>query len=169
MIISCVSIYGYLFYMNYKYPLSYKEIIIENCDKYNFEYGFVASLINAESGFNKDAISNKGAVGLMQIMPQTAQFVCQKINESYDFNKLKDPSFNIKTGTYYLKYLKSKFDDEVVLLCAYNAGEGVVSNWLKNNEYSLDGKTLNKIPYSSTNAYVEKIFKTRKIYNKKFL
>ncbi len=169
MIISCVTIYGYLFYINYKYPLSYKETIIENCDKYNFEYDFIASLINAESGFDKDSVSNKGAVGLMQIMPKTAEFVCKKINEKYDYEKLKDPQFNIKIGTYYLKYLNAKFSDKIVLLCAYNAGEGVVSNWLKNKEYSKDGKTLNKIPYSSTDAYVEKILKTQKIYKKKFL
>ena len=168
MIISCISVYGYLFYINYKYPFSYKEIIIENCDKYDFEYDFIASLINAESGFNKDAISNKGAVGLMQIMPKTAEFVCEKINEKYDYEKLKEPNFNIKIGTYYLKYLKTKFENKIVILCAYNAGEGVVGNWLKNKEYSTDGKTLIKIPYSSTNSYVEKILKTQKIYKKKF-
>ena len=67
-------------------------------------------------------------------------------------------------GCYYLKYLFDRFKNVNVVLCAYNAGEGNVRKWLKNKEYSLDGKTIKSIPFNETDKYVKKINKTYKKY-----
>ena len=104
----------------------------------------------------------------MQITPKTAEYISKILNvETYD---LFNPDDNVKFGCFYVKYLSNKFLGLKEILCAYNAGEGNVSNWLKDKKYSLDGKTLIKIPFSETNDYVKKVSKNltyyKKYYNK---
>ena len=70
-------------------------------------------------------------------------------------------------GCYYLDYLSKKFNDKTCVLCAYNAGEGVVLSWLGDKKYSSDGKTLTKIPYPATSNYVKKINSSINVYRKK--
>lgn len=118
----------------------------------------VAALIKAESGFDKNAKSDKGAVGLMQLMPETAEFIAGKVGYNGKIN-LKSPDCNIYLGTEYLAYLSEKFEDETTVLCAYNAGEGRVSLWLSDEKYSSDGVTLYYIPFVETRKYVERINK----------
>lgn len=166
-------------YNNYLYPLNYKNEILAYSEKYDVEPYLIASIINSESKFNKKAISSKGAVGLMQIMPKTGQWVIEKIsgeilelNVIYDKNSnsgiLLNAEDNIKIGTYYLSYLLKKFSDLNVAICAYNAGEGTVAGWLKNKNYSADGKTLDFIPYQETQLYLNKVKKNINIYITKF-
>ena len=81
---------------------------------------------------------------------------------------LLEPSINIKIGCYYLNYLSEKFSSVETMLCAYNAGEGVVRSWLKDESYSIDGVSLVKIPYSQTNTYVDKILRILPVYEKMF-
>lgn len=160
-------IYCYIAIIYFLYPINYKNEIIVYSNEYNLQKELVASLINAESGFNTNAVSNRGAKGLMQLMPKTAKWIAEQLGIEYSEEKLFDAEYNISFGTFYLRYLTNKFEDTTVILCAYNAGEGVVSNWLNDSEYSIDGKTLKKIPYQSTRAYVKKIFDGIKIYTKK--
>ncbi len=124
----------------------------------------VYSVIKAESNFQEDALSPVGAVGLMQLMPATAQFICDLEGIEYRVERLKEGEYNLRLGCAYLRYLFSRFSVEETVLAAYNAGEGVVSLWLKREEFSNDGRTLNVIPYEETSAYVKKIKKFRKIY-----
>lgn len=125
----------------------------------------VYSVIKAESGFSETAVSEAGAVGLMQIMPSTAQFVCERENIAFEAERLKEGEYNVMLGCKYLDYLFSRFSDVKTALAAYNAGEGIVSAWLKNNEYSDDGITLKEIPYRETKHYVKKVLKYQKIYS----
>lgn len=120
----------------------------------------VAALIKAESGFDKNAKSDEGAVGLMQLMPETAEFIADKVGYKGKIN-LKSPDCNICLGTEYLAYLSEKFEDETTMLCAYNAGEGRVNLWLNDEKYSSDGVTLCYIPFAETRKYVERINKYR--------
>ena len=147
-----------------RYPLNYSEYIITYSKLYNLDPVLVASLINEESSFDKNALSSRGAMGLMQLMPQTAKYVCDLINEDYKNVNLFDPETNIKIGCYYLGYLTEKFDNTTSVLCAYNAGEYTVRLWLAGKDNSSDGKTLYNIPYSQTKAYVDKILNGMKIY-----
>ena len=128
----------------------------------------VASVANVESNFNQEAISNKGAVGIMQLMPSTAEWLAGKIGEDYDSQSLLNGEYNIKLGCYYLSYLIQYFGNEKVGLCAYNAGQGNVSSWLKNEKYSKDGKTLTKIPFEETKNYLNKVYKNYNYYKNRY-
>lgn len=127
----------------------------------------VASLIQVESGFNAKAVSGKGAVGLMQLMPETAKYIAKRIGYEKRVD-LKSAECNICLGTAYLAYLSDKFDNDIVVLCAYNAGEGRVSGWLKDLDCSSDGENLIYIPFAETREYVARISKYMSIYEKKF-
>lgn len=162
-----IGIYLFLCLGYVLYPIKYKESIFNYSQEYNIDKELIASIINAESSFKTDAISKKGAIGLMQLMPSTAQWIADKLDIQYNDELLYNPDYNIHLGTYYLSYLKRKFNDTTVILCAYNAGEGVVKNWLNNTNYSKDGKTLHYIPYYQTRAYTKKVIDSLKIYAKK--
>ena len=140
------------------YPLSYCDQIIEFSDKYNLDYAFVFAVVKCESSFNKHAVSNKGAIGLMQITASTGEYMAKLINkQNYNLLNYKD---NLEIGCAYLRYLYDKFKVLDTVIASYNAGEGNVNNWLKNKEYSKDGITLDKIPYKETEEYLIKIKKT---------
>lgn len=133
---------------------------------YGAEYGvsrdLIYAVIKAESNFNAAAVSNKGARGLMQLMPATAAFVAEKLGESsFDID---DPKQNIRFGVYYLSYLQKRFDGESVVLAAYNAGENTVGRWLEDDSLSPNGR-LEHIPYAETKKYVDKIAFFKKAYN----
>ena len=148
------------------YPLKYKDYILEASKQYNVEPYLVASIINSESSFDKCVVSQKGAVGLMQIMPSTASMVAKQLKLSeYD---LFDEQTNIKIGTYYLSTLLSYFGDLSVAICAYNAGPTRVKSWLENEEFSGDGKTLDSIPYAETQRYLANVLKNIKFYQNRF-
>ncbi len=162
-----VSFISFLFFINsYKkhfYPVKYQKEIEYYCKDYNLDITLVYSIINVESSFNTNAVSQKGAIGLMQILPSTAQFISSKINvKDYELN---EPKTNIRFGCYYLRYLLNKYSERDTAVCAYNAGEGKVNEWLKNSNYSKYGKTLYNVPYKETRQYLKKINKNYKRYD----
>lgn len=151
------------------FPLKYQDEIVFVCNRYSVSPSLVASVINAESGFDKDAKSSGGAIGLMQVLPTTAEWLCGLMNKSYYKDMLYNPYNNIEIGTYYLRYLLNIFDDTVTALASYNAGEGNVRLWLLNNNYSTDGEKLSTTPFSQTNAYLDKVLSGLEIYEKKLM
>lgn len=148
----------------YLHPLKFKDLIVEYSNDFNLDPAFVASIINVESGFDKNAKSSKGAIGLMQIMPTTANYICMLNHTSY--TDLFSPEENIKIGCNYLLYLFDKFQDRKLVIVSYNAGETQVKKWLNDEEYSSDGKTLNIIPYKETREYLNKVEKNILVYSK---
>ena len=124
----------------------------------------VYAVIKAESNFRTDAVSRAGAVGLMQIKPATAQFICGRYHAAFRPEALTDGAYNITVGCMYLSYLLERFTVPETALAAYNAGEGTVRGWLREAEYSQDGRTLDTIPYRETAIYVKKVLNFRKIY-----
>ncbi len=166
-------LYGYEFYLKRAYPLHYHDFVQEACQKYNVEKELVFAVIREESKFKKEACSHAGAIGLMQIMPETF-FWLQKNNSAYemDENHLKDPKVNIEYGTYLLSLLQKKYSEKRTALCAYNAGIGNVDKWLKNKDYSDDGKNLKVIPFKETKNYVDDVINSEQKYKgicKKYL
>ena len=152
-------IYGYLF------PIKYQEEIAEACFEHDVDEAIIYSVINVESHFNKNAISSKGAVGLMQVMPSTAEGLAKEISlKEFD---LQNPADNIFLGTYYIGKLLQRFDILETALAAYNAGPTNVSNWLKNADYSDDGKVFKYIPFEETRNYISKFEKNYKYYKAK--
>ncbi len=165
VILTAILIFAFnVIYFNIKYPLKYKQEIIKYSTQFNLQPTFVASVINAESSFNCNAVSKKGAIGLMQILPSTASYIANLLNEPFENVDLFNADTNIKYGCFYLNYLENKFKTEKEVLCAYNAGETVVNNWLRNTNLSSDGKILNNIPYPVTKNYAQKIMQSKKYY-----
>ena len=137
-----------------------RKIVLE----YSASPALAFAVMKAESGFSETVVSEAGAVGLMQLMPSTAQFVCEQNQIEFDADRLYEGKYNAMLGCIYLNYLMSRFVDEKTALAAYNAGEGVVRMWLKNSQYSDDGLHLQSIPYPETKRYVKKVLKYQKIY-----
>lgn len=143
--------------INYILPIKYYELIKKYSIEYNLDKTLVLSVINAESRFKKEVKSHKGAVGLMQIMPETGKWLAKKM----DMDNIKEddlylPNINIDIGCFYLRYLIDKYQDETLALCAYNAGSTNVYKWLDNTKYAKDGN-LHTIPFKETKKYIKKI------------
>ena len=162
-----ISFSSYKLFMVYLHPIKYEDEIIFYANEYTLSPKIIASVINVESGFDKNAKSNKDAIGLMQIKLNTANYLNQINNEEFITEKdLFTPTINIKYGCMYLQYLFNKFKDTNTVFAAYNAGETRVKTWLNNKDYSSDKITLNYIPYKETRNYVKKVNNNIKYYKK---
>lgn len=140
----------------------YKNFVVKYSEEYNLEIALVYAIIKVESNFDKNAISSAGARGLMQLLPSTARWIAEELNEPFDEEKLFNEETNIKFGCFYLNYLFAKFKNLDAVVCAYNAGEGVVREWLDEN-----GNVLKeKIAFEETKNYYSKIMKYYNIYKK---
>lgn len=159
----------------YPKPDEYDEFIARYSHEYGVSEDMIYAVIKTESNFDSSAVSGKGATGLMQIMPSTFEWITTDLLREYLApGMIYDPETNIKYGTYYLARLYRNFGDWNTAVAAYNAGEGNVSEWLKDPRYSDDGAKLNidSIPkeYRETENYVKKVNKALhkygELYNK---
>ncbi len=149
------------------FPIGYIDEIDINSQRFNIDKYLVMGVISAESRFDKNAHSHKGAMGAMQVKEDTAKWCNETFDLNVDTNNLYDPMVNITVGCAYLEYLIDMFDGDIyVALAAYNAGLGNVNKWLDDKKYSSDGKTLHTIPFEETDDYVKKVLKRRDIYKK---
>lgn len=166
LILLCVSAY-FLNRLSEKrtYRLVYGELITEMAGEYHIDPYLVAAVIHCESSNNKDAVSPVGAMGLMQIMPDTGGWIADKLEaEGFCEDQLFDPRTNIRFGCWYLAYLTDKFQGNgKSVLAAYNAGPGNVEKWLKDERYSRDGQ-LTDIPFPETERYIEKVYRAYEKY-----
>lgn len=128
------------------------SILWEQSLKHNLDYHFVLGIITTESRFNINAKSYCGAIGLMQIMPRTAQYIAKKYKIEYDEN-LYDIETNIKIGIAYLSHLKKKFNNYELVAAGYNGGTGGA---IRYKEYLFGKRKQNEIP-GQTLAYVPKV------------
>ena len=160
----------------YPKPEEYIPFVEKYAEEYGVPTDLVYAVIKTESGFDSSAVSSKGAIGLMQMMPATFEWLTDDIlREHLGIGMLYDPETNIKYGTYYLSRLYNRFGDWDTALAAYNGGEGNISEWLKDKKYSDDGIKLktDKIPdeFSETKNYVKKVNtalkKYKELYNNK--
>ena len=153
--------------LKFIYPLKYKETIITQADEYNLEESLVFAVAKAESNFDNNAVSSKGAVGVMQIMPDTFNWLNKRQNKTEPFEDLQNYETNIKYGCYYLRVLIDYYKgDKTLAICAYNAGIGTVDKWIKNDENFVNEAKNLKVPYKETERYLKKIIKGQEIYHK---
>lgn len=150
------------------YPLKYGEQVAAAAEETGLSPALLYAVIKTESNFDPNARSHAGAVGLMQMIPETFQWIQRYVHgeELYGDETLSDPEVNIRYGSIVLQYLTEKYGDEKTALYAYNAGSGNVDKWLGDPRYSNDGKTLHTIPFGETRRYVERIETAQKIYRK---
>ncbi len=140
------------------YPLEHKEYIEKYAAEYEIPTELLAAVILTESGFDHTAKSRAGAVGLMQLLPSTAEEICGRMKLEYTEQLLTDPESSIKIGAYYLRYLYNNTGKNWDTACAaYNAGIGNVKKWQKDSRYSEDGVALKEIPIGETREYVRRI------------
>ena len=141
-----------------RYPMKYVSEIQENAAEFSLEPALVASVILAESSYRPDAVSKADARGLMQILPSTGEWIAGKFGESFDVGNLFLPETNIRYGCWYLKFLMDRYGGNMRnAVAAYHAGQGKVDEWLKNPEYSPDGKALEVTSSAATNTYVNRV------------
>ena len=150
------------------YPRTYEEAVLIYSEKYNVDKNLILAVIKAESNFNENAISNRNAIGLMQLMEETAKDVANKNNIEIANENIKeelcDVYKNIEIGTAYIASLLQKYQNTEVALAAYNAGIGTVDNWIEKGIINKDGSNIENIPYKETNYYVRKILRDYTIY-----
>ena len=149
------------------YRQDYSEYVEKYAKENNIDSLLVYAIIKAESNFDDDAVSNKGATGLMQLMNETAEEVAQ--NESIEFvsnDSLYNPKINIQIGVTYFANLLEIFGNVAIALAAYNAGMGTVQSWIDDGIIKANGSDIENIPYKDTNMYVRKILNDYEIYKK---
>ena len=151
------------------YPRKYNEIIEKYAKEYNIESDLILAVIKSESNFDAKVKSHKGAIGLMQLMRQTAYEVVPNIEnlevtEENIEEKLLEPETNINIGTKYLQMLLEKYSNVEIALTAYNAGTGNVDKWIQQGIINADGSDIEKVPFKETNKYVRSILRDYEIY-----
>lgn len=148
------------------YPIHYESLITEYASTYDVDPYLVASIIRVESNFRPDKHSPKGAVGLMQLMPPTAEWIGEQKGASLsDLDRLEDATVNIRYGVWYIRSLRQQFvppgatkEQEIALIsAAYNAGPGNVERWLAQGAWSGELSSTSDIPYGETRHYVSRV------------
>ncbi len=151
------------------YPFPYREPITHHAAANNIDPYLLAAIIKVESNFEPTATSPAGALGLLQIMPDTGSWIAEKIGKA-DFtpDQLYNPEISIRMGAWYLADLKKEFaGDQALILAAYNAGRGNVKQWLENQHWTGETKTIDQIPFPETRHYIRKVMWNYRVY--KFL
>ncbi len=152
--------------MRFVYMWPYQNEIVSYSQKNNIDPFLVAAIVKNESHFNRRAVSKVGAIGLMQIMPDTGEWISKQMGLK-DFTKaeLYDPETNIRMGAWYVSELEYEFQKNLVLaLIAYNAGRGQTKEWMEKNGWDYNFGTIKDIPYNDTKNYVKSVLEDRDEY-----
>jgi soluble lytic murein transglycosylase len=144
-------------YLRARYPLEYEQVVRDYADERGLDPSLVAAMIYAESRFDPDARSDAGAIGLMQILPETGEFIARSTGgDDYVVADLRNPELNVRYGTWLLEYLLDRYDGDLRLaLAAYHAGAGNVDEWLAAGS---------GIAFPETQAYVDEVERVRRVY-----
>ncbi len=137
------------------FPVSHASQIRDSAERHGVDPYLVCAVIKCESGWDADASSSAGAVGLMQLLPATAQEMARLglvDSSSFGTGNLTDPATNIEYGTAYLAYLQRTLGTRDEVIAAYNAGVGNVQGWLGGG-----GEISSKIEYAETSAYLVRV------------
>jgi soluble lytic murein transglycosylase len=143
------------------YPLRYEHIVTGHAANYRLDPALVAAVIYEESRFRPDAESPAGAIGLMQLRPETARGIALRTGGArFEVADLYNPEINVRYGSWYLRHLLDKYvGDERAALAAYNAGQSRVDEWLR------EGRG---IAFAETREYVRAVLDTREVYRRAY-
>ncbi|MEG0874110.1 MAG: lytic transglycosylase domain-containing protein [Clostridiales bacterium] len=149
------------------YPRPHSYTVATYCNEYTVDSNLVYAIMKQESNFEPTAVSQKGALGLMQLMPETAQWCAGKIGIEYKEDKLDKPSYNLKISIWYISYLNSIFkNDTTKVIAAYNGGYGNVLSWVKDGVWDGTLADAHSIPFGETAHYVQAVSDNLKNYQK---
>ncbi len=139
-----------------RYPLEYEQIVRGHARNYQLDPALLAAVIYQESKFRANAKSDAGAIGLMQLQPETAKGIAIRTGGSrFQTSDLYNPEINVRYGSWYLRHLLNKYGDEKTALAAYNAGQRNVDQW------RAEGK---EIQFAETRAYVDHVEDLKGVY-----
>jgi len=145
-------------YIRIRYPLQYDAIVRGHARNYRLDPAFLAGVIYAESKFDANARSSSGAIGLMQLLPDTAKGIAVHTGGSkFEVSDLDDPEINVRYGSWYLRHLLNKYRDERTALAAYNAGQQNVDSWRSQGR---------GIAFAETRAYVKRVEHLKTLYRR---
>ena len=146
-------------------PLNHAEVIREQAAKKHINPALIAAVIYAESKFDPRP-STAGAEGLMQILPDTAEYIAHLSGGTrFVASDLATPSINVAYGSYYLRYLLDHYrGDEMLALAAYNAGLANVDSWVAHAGAAGRRLTMDAIPFAETRAYVRRVLDAQRAY-----
>ncbi len=136
------------------FPRKYGATVADYSQMFGVDEALAFAVIRAESGFDANAVSKKGAIGLMQLTPATAEWCCEKLGDDFDENRLIEPAYNLKIGIYYLGYLLERFGNVEDAVRAYNMGP---------NAYAKTKENGGAV-YPETSAYLKKVMFYKNIY-----
>lgn len=142
------------------YPLRYEQIVRTHARNYRLDPALLAAVIYQESKFHAGVESSSGAIGLMQLLPDTAKGIATHTGGSkFVVADLYDPELNVRYGSWYLRHLLDKYHDERTALAAYNAGQKNVDGWLRAG---------GEIRFAETRSYVSRVEKLKGIYRRAY-
>lgn len=149
------------------YPLEYDYMVRQYAYTNGVRPSLVAAVVLAESKFNQQAASHSGASGLMQIMPETGEWIAEEMGlHNFTPDRLNDVSTNLRMGTWYLAYLLKEYDGNTILaLAAYNAGRGHVDKWMSDYGWDKNFSEIDSIPFSETREYVRVVMQNEERYH----
>ena len=143
-------------YAQLRYPLAYEHVIRGHAENYDLDPALLAAVIYRESKFDADARSSSGAIGLMQLLPDTAKGIAVHTGgKKFVVEDLYDPEINVRYGSFYLRRLLRKYGDERLALAAYNAGQANVDRWIEEG---------GEIQFPETQQYVDEVLELRDVY-----
>ncbi|MFN8612150.1 MAG: lytic transglycosylase domain-containing protein [Vulcanimicrobiota bacterium] len=146
-----------------RYPLLFREVVVRESRRAELPASLVAAVILQESQFHPAARSSVGARGLMQLMPETAEWIHQSLESREGKPDLLEPTTNVRLGSTYLNYLRERFhSDPVAMLAAYNAGPQQTEDWMARLEG--DEFQVRDIPFAETRCYVEAVLNSERMY-----
>jgi soluble lytic murein transglycosylase len=143
-----------------RYPLRYEQIVRGHARNYRLDPALLAAVIYQESKFRADAKSSSGAIGLMQLRPDTAKGIAIRTGGSrFQTSDLYNPEINVRYGSWYLRHLLNKYGEEKTALAAYNAGQRNVDRWRAAGQ---------GIQFSETRAYVDRVEDLKDVYHRAY-
>jgi soluble lytic murein transglycosylase len=150
-------------------PLRYQDVIRQQAADKHLDPALIAAVIYAETKFDPST-SSAGAEGLMQILPQTAEYLAHRSGATtFTTADLATPQVNIAYGSYYLRYLLDQYrGDTTLALAAYNGGEANVNRWLAAARSRGTSLRITDIPFPETRAYVARVLAARTAYRRKY-
>jgi soluble lytic murein transglycosylase len=143
-------------YLRARYPLEYEQIIRTHAANHDLDPALVAAVVFAESRFDPNAESAAGAIGLMQLLPDTAKGIALRTGgRRFVVADLRDPEINVRYGTWYLAHLRERYGTMRLVLAAYHAGQGNVDHW---RDEGLG------IVFPETRDYVSEVERLSRVY-----
>lgn len=152
------------------YPLRHAEIIREAAARNRVDPALVAAVIYEESRFRGDSTSGQGAIGLMQVLPSTAEEIARSTSgREFVIGDLTDARVNIFYGCHYLRSLLDRYHgSRMAAVAAYNAGQGNVDAWLAQARDDRRPLTVGTLPFAETRAYVREVLRLEPVYRRAY-